>query len=240
MSRLRGLPAIYGLDALDVSTVQQHQLGTVGYDALFRRYRYVQAGAVALVKGNLLQSPARSTDYTDMAVQAAAAVDAKSIEVTLGSTATTANQFTEGTLVISVTPGIGQNFTLAGHDVTAAAGTCTFNIDEQILTALTTSSKVTVTKNPYDGVIVSPTARTGITVGVAMTAIAIDGFGWIGVEGQFGVLSDATVAAVGEGLSPSTTTAGTVTKAVTLLERIGTAGILGVSAEVQPCFLNLP
>lgn len=175
-----------------------------------------------------------------MAVQSAAAIDAKSVEITLGTTATTADQFTEGTLVISVTPGIGQNFTVAGHDVTAASGTCTFNLNEGILTALTTSSKVTVTKNPYDGVIVSPTARTGITVGVAITAIAASGFGWIGVEGQFGVLSDATVAAVGEGLSPSTTTAGAVTKAVTLLERIGTAGILGVSAEVQPCFLNLP
>lgn len=240
MSMLRGLPAVYGVDAFDVATVQQHQLGTVGYDALYRRYRYVQAGAVALVKGNLLQSPARSTDYTDMAVQAAAAIDALSIEVTLGSTATTADQFTEGTLVISVTPGIGQNFTLAGHDVTAAAGVCTFTLNEGVLTALTTSSKATVTKNPYDGVIVSPTTRTGITVGVAMTAVAISGYGWVGVEGQFGVLSDATVAAVGESLSPSTSTAGCVTKQVTLLETIGTAGILGVSAQVEPCFLKLP
>src|SRR3990167_3421003 len=235
MSSLRGLPQVYGIDAFDTNTIQSHQLGTVGYDALFRRYRYAQAGAVALVKGNLLQSPARSTDYTDMAVQAAAAVDARTMEVTLGSTATTANQFTEGTLVISVTPGIGQNFAITGHDVTAASGVCTFNLNEPILTALTTSSKVTVTKNPYDGVIVSPTTRTGITVGVAITAAAINYYCWIGVEGQFGVLSDATVAAVGEGLSPSTSTAGCVTKAVTLLERIGTAGILGVSAEVQPC-----
>lgn len=240
MSYLRGLPSVYGIDSFDVSTVQQHQLGTVGYDALFRRYRYAQAGAVALVKGNLLQSPARSTDYTDMAIQAAWAVDAKSGTVTLGGTATTADQFTEGTLVISVTPGIGQNFSITGHTVTAASGTATFNVAEPVLTALTTSSKCTVTKNPYDGVIVSPTTRTGITVGVAITAVAISGFGWIGVEGQFGVLSDATVAAVGEGLSPSTTTAGTVTKAVTLLERIGTAGILGVSAQVEPCFLLMP
>ena len=240
MANLTGLPVLYGLDPMDVSTIQVHPLGAVGFDSFGRRYRYVQAGAVALVKGNLLQSPARSTDYTDMAVQAAAAVDAETMEVTLGATATTADQFVEGTLVVSITPGIGQNFTVKSHDVTAASGVCTFNINEKILTALTTASNVTVTKNPYDGVIVSPTTRTGITVGVALTAVAIDGFGWIGVEGQFGVLSDATVAAVGEGLSPSTTTAGTVTKAVTLLERIGTAGILGVSAQVEPCFLSLP
>ena len=240
MATLTGLPALYGIDPMDVSTIQAHSLGAVGFDSFGRRYRYAQAGAVALVKGNLLQSPARSTDYTDMAVQTAAAVDASTMEVTLGATATTASQFVEGTLVVSVTPGIGQNFTVKSHDVTAASGTCTFNINEKILTALTTSSKVTVTKNPYDGVIVSPTTRTGITVGVALTATAIDDHCWIGVEGQFGVLSDVTVAAVGEGLSPSTTTAGCVTKAVTLLERIGTAGILGVTAEVEPCFLSLP
>lgn len=237
---LTSSPILYGVDVFDTRTVQDLQLGAQAVDNIGRRYRYVQAGAVALVKGNLLQSPARSTDFTDMAVQSAAAVDARSVEVTLGATATTANMFDEGTLVVSVTPGIGQNFTIFGHDVTSGAGVCTFNLNEPILTALTTSSKVTVTKNPYDGVIVSPTTRTGITVGVAITAIPVNGYGWIGVQGQFGVLSDVTVAAVGEGLSPSTTTAGCVTKAVTLLERIGTAGILGVSAEVQPCFLNLP
>lgn len=240
MSKLTGLPTLYGLDPMDVSTVQNHPLGAVGFDSFGRKYKYVQAGAVALVKGNLLQSPARDVQYTDMAVQAAWALNASSGTVTLGSTATTANQFVDGTLVVSVTPGIGQNFTVKSHTVTDASGTATFGINEQVLTALSTSSKVTVTKNPYDGVIVSPTTRTGITVGVALTAIAIDGYGWIGVEGQFGILSDATVAAVGEGVSPSTSTAGCVTKAVTLLERIGTAGILGVSARVQPVFLNLP
>ena len=240
MARLTGLPVLYGIDPMDSATPQVHPLGAIGYDAYGRKYRYAQAGAVALVKGNLLQSPARDVQYTDMAVQAAAALDAETMEVTLGSTATTANQFVEGTLVVSVTPGIGQNFTVKSHDVTAASGVCTFNINEKILTALTTSSKVTVTKNPYDGVIVSPTTRTGLTVGVALVAAAISDHCWVGVAGTFGILSDSTVAAVGEGVSPSTTTAGTVTKAVTLLERIGTAGILGVSAQVEPVFLNLP
>ena len=240
MSKLTGLPILYGIDTLDSSTLQSHPLGAIGYDAFGRKYRFSQAGAVALVKGNLLQSPARDVQYTDMAVQTAAALDAGTLEVTIGTTATTANQFVEGTLVVSVTPGIGQNFTVSGHDVTAASGICTFNINEKILTALTTSSKVTVTKSPYDGVIVSPTTRTGITVGVALVAAAIDAYCWIGVEGQFGVLSDATVSAVGEAVSASTTTAGCVTKQVTLLGTVGITGILGVSAEVQPVFLNLP
>ncbi|HLA22262.1 MAG TPA: hypothetical protein VJZ17_02325, partial [Nitrosopumilaceae archaeon] len=156
MSTLTGLPVLYGIDPFDTKTGQDHPLGAIGYDSFSRKYRYAQVGGSALVKGNLLQSPARSTNYTDMAVQATAAANAESIEVTLGGTATTANQFVEGTMVVSVTPGIGQNFTVESHDVTAASGTCTFGIFERVLTALTTSSKVTVTKNPYDGVIQSP------------------------------------------------------------------------------------
>jgi hypothetical protein len=238
--KLTGLPVIYDIDPFATSAIQMHPFGAVGYDGLGRRYRYVKAGATALVKGNLLQGPARDTAFTDIAVQAAAAVGDTEIKVTLGGTATVANQFDGGILPVTVTPGIGQNFTIRSHTVTAASGTATFKINEKVLTALTTSSKVTASENSYNKVIQSPTARTGLTVGVAITAIAISEFGWIGVQGQFGVLSDVTVAAVGEGISPSTTTAGAVTKAVTLLERIGTAYVLGVTAKEEPVYLDCP
>ena len=230
---------LYGVDFFDTSTVQNHELGAVAYDQIGRKYRYVKAGAVALVKGNLLQSPARDTQFTDMTA-AAAAVDATRITVTLGSTAIAANEFNDGVLVVSVTPGIGQTFSIRGHQVSAASVTCWFDINERVLTALTTSSRITASRGPYNGVIVSPTTRTGTTVGVAITAIPIAGFGFIGVEGMFGVLSDSSVSALGEDVSPSTTTAGCVTKQVTLLENIGSTPILGVSAQVEPVILKLP
>lgn len=220
------------------STVQQLPLGTKAQDKFGREYRYVKAGASALVVGNLLQSAARDTQFTDMAVVSGAAGQ-KQIVVTLGSTATTANMFDGGVLAITVTPGIGQNFTIKSHTVAAGAAACTFTVYEDITTALTTSSKVTVSRNKYNQVIQSPTTRTGLTVGVATFAIPAGSFGWIGVRGEFAVLSDATVAAVGEGLSPSTTTAGAVTKQVTLLENIGTAAILGVSAKCEPAMIQI-
>lgn len=239
MAKLTTLPTLYGIDTFSTSTLKDLPFGAIAFDSIGRKFRYAKAGATALVKGHLLQSPARDTAYTDMAVQAVAAIDAKSIEVTLGATATTANQFDEGVLAVSASTGLGQNFTIVGHDVTAGAGVCTFNIDEAILTALATTSKVTANLNPYNKVIDSPTTRTGLTVGVAITAAAISAFTWIGVEGMFAVLSDATVAAVGEGVGPSTTTAGSVTKQVTLLENVGTAPILGVSAQYEPVMFKL-
>lgn len=242
MAFLTGLPALYGINPFDTATVQKHPLGAVGFDRIGRRYRYVLNGAVATVKGHLLQSAARDTAFTDMAVQAAVAAGATEIPVTLGATATTANLFNDGILAVTASTGLGQNFTIAGHTVAAGAATCTFQLGagEEVLTALATSSKVTASRGPYNGVIDSPTTRTGMSVGVAISVIPIAGYGWIGVEGLFAVLSDATVASLGEDVSPSTTTAGAVTKQVTLLENIGVAPILGVSAEYQPVFFKLP
>lgn len=242
MAYLTGLPAVYGLNPFDTSAAQKHPLGAVGFDRIGRRYRYVLNGAVALVKGHLIQSAARDTAFTGMAVQAAAAAGATAVSVTLGATATTANLFNDGILAVVSSTGLGQNFSIKGHTVASGSTTCVFQLGdgEEVLTALTTSSKVTASRGPYNGVIDSPTTRTGMSVGVAISAIPIASYGWLGVEGLFAVLSDATVAAVGEDVSPSTTTAGSVTKQVTLLENIGVAPILGVSAEYQPVFFKLP
>lgn len=239
------MPFITDINPNQSSTVQQHQLGQLAYDRAGRAYRYVLNGAVALVTGNLLQQAARDTAFTDMAVTTAAAVGTNQISVTLGGTATTANLFIGGTLSITVTPGIGQTFTIKNHQVTAASGTCIFTVEEPIITALSTLSKVTVNQNLYAGVIQSPTTRTGKTVGVAQFALAastaaVPVYGWIGVQGVFSVLSDATVAAVGESLSPSTSTAGCVTKQVTLLETIGSAVVLGISAKCEPAYIMIP
>lgn len=247
MAYLTGLPALYGINPQDTQTIQRHPLGAIGFDRIGRRYRYVLNGAVATVKGHLLQSPARDTAFTDMAVQAAAAIGDTQVSVTLGATATTANLFNDGILAVTASTGLGQNFTIKGHTVASGAATCVFQLGEgeAVLTALATSSKVTASRGPYNGVVDSPTTRTGMSVGVSIAVIPATsggtfGYGWVGVEGLFAVLSDATVAAVGEDVSPSTTTAGAVTKQVTLLENIGVAPILGVSAEYQPVFFKLP
>lgn len=238
--KLTGLAQMFDIDPLSTSTVQQHQLGTIAYDSFGNMYRYAKAGAVALVKGNLLQAPARDTQFTGMAVQAAAAAGQNVISFTNGTTTIAAGDFSDGMVAVRESNGIGQTFRIKNHGTGTSGATISLTTYENILTALTTSSKITITPNHYNGVIVSPTTRTGKTVGVALSAIAIGGFGWIGVKGLFAVLSDSTVAAVGEGLSPSTTTAGCVTKAVTLLERIGTAPILGVSAKDEPAYIDCP
>src|SRR6266851_4484826 len=134
-------------------------LGELHFSQLGQGFRYVKAGGTTLVIGHLQQAPAQLTNFKDMAVQAAVATSVAPsgaggypIPVTLGASSTTANQFNGGQLTISVTPGIGQSFTIVTHDVATNATTCNFYVLEQPLVALTTSSKASVVANLYNGV----------------------------------------------------------------------------------------
>lgn len=232
-----GLSGPIFLSARDLytsSAEKQHTLGQKGEDKLGRKFRYVRAGGVALVVGNVLQESVRDVQFTGLAVPAAEAIGETTIVITNGTTTTTADQFRGGIAVVSESTGIGQQFVIAGNTVATSGAALTVTLEDSVRVALTTSSKVTLKMSPYMDVIVSPTSRSGKTVGGAIYPIAINQYGWIQTGGPGAALSDATVAAVGEGLSPSTTTAGCVTKQVTLLENIGTAPILGVSAKVSP------
>jgi hypothetical protein len=229
-------------DLFEESVSPQHNLGELYVAPNGSKYRYTRAGAVALVAGDLQQSAAEDTNYSSMAVQAAAAIGAVKIPVTLGGTAVTSGQFDEGILVVSKVTGIGQYFNIVRHDVqTSTTGTCNFYVDRPLKVALDTTSTVTVMKNPYDDIIIHPTTSTGKAVGVALTARTIAYYGWVQSGGLAACLGDATAStAANQALSPSVSTAGAVTKAVTLAQRVGTSyPVASVSAEVQPVFLEI-
>lgn len=176
----------------DESQYAQHKLGELYVDPWGRKFKYVQAGGSALVTGNLLQEAAEDTNYRSMAVQAAVAIGATKIPVTLGGTAVTANQFEGGDLVVESSTGIGQVFKIVRHDVqTSTTGTCNFYVDRAVKIALTTSSQVSVRKNSCDGVIQYPaTTATGGAVGVALYAMTSAYYGWVQSGGDAVALFD--------------------------------------------------
>lgn len=239
---LTGYTMIEAQGLYESSTGQQHDLGQAGMTSDGRKFRYCKAGEL-LVTGDLYTNAAVSTNFNGMTVQAAAAIGASEISVTLGGTAVTANMFDEGYLMVYGGTGIGQQFQIESHTVqTSTTGTCTFTIRGKLAVALTTAdSKVTVIKNPYLDVVKVPATPTGIPVGVAQFAIPSGKYGWIQTSGIAGILADATTtAADGSGVSPSTTTPGTCTKAVTLDARIGNSlQMVTVSAKVGPVQLNI-
>lgn len=253
--RLSGLPNAYGIDPWGNETTQQLPLGTIGFDPFGNKYRYVANTATALVAGNLIQANPQPANFKDLVVPTAvptrttgtAPTANNKIGLTLGGTAVTAGQFVGGRLVVSITPGIGTQYTIASHDVqVSTTGLCNFFTEEPISVALTTSSQVTVTPHPYNGVVAAPTTITSFPAGVILTALpanttspAVTYYSWVGQVGVFGALSDATLGAVGNGISPSVTTAGCITKAITLKDSIGYYIVVPVSAQVEPEWFNI-
>lgn len=217
----------------DETSVQYHKLGEFYVSPVGSKYRYVQAGAVALVTGNLLQEAAEVTNFRSMAVDTAAAIGDTEVSVTLGGTAVTANQFDEGELVVESAAGIGQYFRIKRHEVqSSTTGSCNFTIDRPLKIALTTSSQVSVRKNSCDGVIQYPaTTQTGGAVGIALYAMTIAYFGWVQSGGDGVALFDTgTNTSNGvTGIVPSAAVAGSVKPAA---ETDASSAWIGWSREV--------
>jgi hypothetical protein len=163
------------------SADKAHELGFVAVSG-GRRFRYVQAGASALVVGDALQARVEDTDHDDTAVRATA-VGATSIAITTGSGngALDLNEYADGYAVIDTTPGLGFVYKIASHAAIAASTNGELVLDgETVQVALTTSSKITLFANPYKAVIQHPvTTATNVCVGGAVYAIAAAEYGWI-------------------------------------------------------------
>ena len=203
---LYGLPVIYAIKPHETSTTALHPLGTLGFDGTGGKYRYVEAGAVALVVGNLLQSKAENTSDQGLAF-AAATVGATSVTTTTTVTVD-ANEYANGCLVVTITPDLGRVYRIKSHP-SASAGTLVVTLYDPIVTAWTTDTRADLVANPYADVIQNPTTATSNPVGVACAAIPIDNFGWIQTGGIAGVLSEG-VTAVGQAVIASTGVAGAV------------------------------
>lgn len=217
-------------------------IGSIEQGVNGKAFALALAGASNLVVGNLLQSPAIDTQFDDMVVPAAVASGTGPgvpITVTNGTTTVNTNDFVGGTAVASN----GEEYTIIG---TGSAAVTSGNplplyFDRPIRTAWTTSTTVTLRKNPYHSVIQMPTTPTGHPVGVAIYAIPTLTYGYVQVRGTAGVLSDNSTGAIGSDVSNSTATAGAVGVAVTGTTRsfVGTAQRALSSAKEIPVFLKI-
>ena len=223
------------------SSVMEGSLGTKIVTPDGRVFRYVKAGGTALVPGKLYDGPASISNHTNIAVASAAAAAATSVTVTLGATAATANQYAGGVLVVNDAAGEGFTYTIKSHPAAALSASLVLTLDEDepIVTALTTSSEVSLVPNQYKDVVIHAASEAGIPVGVAVTAVTAEYYGLIQTRGSVSCLHDASPAEIGEGVDASTTTDGSVTESVAPLKQVGTAMVQGVSTEYNPVFLCL-
>lgn len=167
-----------------------HNLGELCFSNDGRAFRYVKAGATALVAGKLQQTAAQVTGDQNLTAVAAAVGD-----FTIASTSTvtvTANQYAGGYALITVTPGVGYIYSIKSHIAyTAAAPTLTLN--DSIQVALTTTSRIDLIANLYSAIIVNPATASSTPVGVAVFPVTAAYFGWVQVSGVANVLADGAI-----------------------------------------------
>jgi hypothetical protein len=206
-----GGPAFIGAqDLYSSSSYKGASLGQRVYGPNGKEYRYALYGETGVV-GDIYQSSVVDTQFDSMTPYAAAAVGDTIVYLTNGTTAVTAGQFIDGTLAVSVTPGLGDEYTIVGHSTATNGAVWTITLDRPIRTAWTVAAtKVTARRSPYSGVVKCPTTLTGTVVGVGLYAVTTGEYGWLQTKGVAGVLSDSSTGAVGSDVGVPGATAGSV------------------------------
>ena len=169
-----------------------------------RVFRYAFSnGAVGAGKG-VQSSIALANQDTDIAVNSATAVGAKSVSITFGTspnTDVTADQYANGYLFVNDVDGEGQVYRIKGTgahlaaDVSASpAVEINLQDGDTIATALTTSSEIGLVANPYQDVIITPAgAQTARCVGYTACEVADNTYFWAQTWGEAAVFADGTL-----------------------------------------------
>lgn len=226
------------------SSTQLHVLGAYIETADGRGFRYAKNGAVATIPGKVYAAAA--WDSTNQAPVGGLAVAAQSIgdtSVTLtGSLTLAANLLANGYMSVNITPGQGYLYKVRGNTAVTSAANCVVTLNDPLQVALTTASKVTFVKHPYDQIIVSPGgASTGQPVGVSTYAVTAAQFGWVQTYGACSVLSGVatSISLPGVPVTVSASTAGSVIVATAVLPTIGWAMQLFTATEYDLIYLTI-
>lgn len=204
-----------GQDIWTLSSTQKRPLGDVlVFGETVHYYAYFAATAVAIAYGNTMMAPAVVANHSILAC-AAASIGTNVITVTLGGTAATLNDYAEGTLTVVEGTGIGQNFRIQSHPAqTATVGTLAVTIYDSVQVALDTTSKATLLKNQYNGVLLYAADGAGNCVGAANVAAAStvvsSKYGWLQTWGIGPGLADVLGVTVNVPVMGGSTNAGRV------------------------------
>lgn len=243
-------PHIVDFDPFSTNTVQQMELGASLNVSDGRIFRYTNSGGVALSAGKVNTAPLQKTNHQNLAVQAAAAIGATSVSLTLGATISVVEEYAEGFLSVGLTPGQGHVYKISDQQVAQSAATQTVTLFDAIQVALTTSSKASLIHNTWNGAI-EGTTQTIRPAGVPMTPVAAsvagtnDVYFWDQTHGVASALNDQAIA-LGSWLTLSTSVSGAViamsgTYATALLTpKVGEMTIkVGVDTQYEPVFLQI-
>jgi len=193
----------------------RHDVGSRLALADGRVFRYCKFGGT-LAAGKLTIGATHTAHHHNMAVPAAVAIGSRSVTVTLGATAVTANMYKGGLLGVIAGTGLGQTYRVGSHAAADASASFAVPIEQDLIVALALAdSKVDLIPNLF-GSVTQSADEEHVHVGVPLIAGTSTYYGWLQTWGLCLCLSDDTAV---EG---------------TILQAAETAG----EAETQDCYVK--
>ena len=234
-----------------------------------RVFVLAQNGGTALTQGTVIQSPVQSTAFQTLSPATTsttgysasypivAAIGGLVIQLATAGTAVLANEFTGGLLTVVYGAGVGQTLKVSSNTAASTTSAFTVTLEDAFSVATDSTSRYTLTTNPYGslngtdntthGVVVqvaSGSAQTGVPIGVTIYPIAastatVPTYGFLQTKGACGVLGTDT-AAVGTLLGISTTAGQVLAYTVgSKLSPVGVAMVLQASGYANLVNINL-
>jgi len=182
---------------VDPYTSGASQLFPLGSRLLYGNtvYRYGRLGSGAVTAGKCVTHAASIAHHFDLTPTAGVAAGETAISVETAGTDITLNQYANGYLYINDAAGEGQMLRIQSnpaHDHSADPSIVITCYDD-LATAITTSSRVTLIADPNSALIGQAATTTGATMGVTVVDIAATHYGWFAVSGPATVLTSGTL-----------------------------------------------
>lgn len=173
---------------------RKHALGALGCDKYGDLYRYAKLATTDGVAGELHTSLARESNHQNMALSEVAAKGDYLIKPTAGGTAVDADEYVGGYACFNDNSPEGEWYRIKSH--AASAGSAAFNVflERPLLTVTTTSSEVSLVRNPWNAPAVSQLkAERAAGVCVIDVDVSVAPYTWLKTKGVASVLADGTI-----------------------------------------------
>ena len=203
--------------------------------------RYGLNGGSGITAGKLVAHQAQDSNHLNMTATAAVSAGETAISVETGGNDLTLNEYADGYLYVNDVNGEGQTMRVKSnpaHDHSDDPSVVITTYDP-LVTALTTSSQLSLIHNPYSQVVVAPTAEAGAVVGATLIDMTADYYGWFTVAGPQALLTEGTLV-LGHNCMRSDSTAGAVEPSSgSTLVNIGQVMVVNATTEYSLVWMNL-
>lgn len=195
-------------------------------------YAYGRLAAVAVTAGKCVTHAASIAHHFDLTPTAGVAAGETAISVETAGTDITLNQYAGGYLYVNDAAGEGQMLRIESnpaHDHSEDPSIIITCYDD-LATAITTSSRITLIPDPRSAQIVQAATTTGATLGVTVVDMAASAYGWFAVSGPQAVLTSGTLV-VGNHAVPLGASGAVGPAAGDVIQVIGTVMIVNVTTD---------